>query len=89
VNGPFDAKLASPLARRLALRIAAEHENPAEWLLAVRRLAQAADLDVTRCIRTGSLSLDSVCYGVVDYARSQCIPLTKVEAMVDGTKEQS
>lgn len=62
--------------------IATNVQNPAEWLLAVRRFAEALRFDVTRCILVGTTSLDLQVAEVLNEAKKQGRTMANVtEAM--------
>lgn len=63
----------------VARAIAAKHENPNDWMLVVRRFAEALRLDVTRCIVAG-LSLELAVVKVLEEAEKQSRTEEQVQA---------
>ncbi len=60
---------ASEMANEMATGIAARVEDPAKWMLEVRRLVVAMGLDVTKAIvATSGCTLDMVCWKVMERA---------------------
>ncbi|MDI3285172.1 hypothetical protein [Polyangium sp. 15x6] len=59
--------LSDEMARAIAKRV----QDPADWMLDVRRICEAIQVDPTRCIPMPSSSLRSLCFAVLDEAAKQ------------------
>lgn len=70
---------AAELGRAMAERIAGRVADPAQWLIEVRRIAEALRLDVTRAVVVSG-SLQQICFHLVDEAIKQSRKVEDIEA---------
>jgi len=56
---------------QMSIRIAAKIENPAHWMLELRRIATELRLDVRRCLPLAPESLQIACRALLDEAGKQ------------------
>jgi hypothetical protein len=66
IDGPTKGEL----AREMSAAIAKHVQNPSEWPIEARRVAESLELDVTR-IRLYAGTLFEVCFDIADNASKQ------------------
>ncbi len=67
------------LREDMAATIKARCPDPAGWLIAIRQVVEAVDVDPARAIPLGGVTLDMICYEVLSMADKMDVSSERIQ----------